>query len=30
MYQRITGEADHEHATPVAGASIHILRRSNK
>jgi hypothetical protein len=30
MYQRFTGEADHEHSTPVAGADIHILRRGNK
>ena len=30
MYQRMTGEGDHEHSTPVAGADIHILRRGNK
>jgi conjugative relaxase-like TrwC/TraI family protein len=30
LYQRFTGEADHEHSTPVAGADIHILRRGNK
>ncbi|BBZ15356.1 MobF family relaxase [Mycobacterium branderi] len=30
IYQRITGEAEHEHSTPVAGADIHILRRGNK
>jgi conjugative relaxase-like TrwC/TraI family protein len=30
IYQPITGEADHEHATPVAGVEIHRLRRGNK
>jgi conjugative relaxase-like TrwC/TraI family protein len=30
LYQGITGEADHEHSTPVAGADIHILGRGNK
>jgi hypothetical protein len=30
IYQPITGEADHEHATPVAGLEIHRLRRGNK
>jgi hypothetical protein len=23
IYQRITGEADHEHSTPAAGADTH-------
>jgi hypothetical protein len=26
----ISGEADHEHTSPVAGGDIHILRRGNK
>jgi len=30
IYQPITGEADHEHSTPVAGSQIHRLRRANK
>jgi conjugative relaxase-like TrwC/TraI family protein len=30
IYQPITGEADHEHASPVAGLKIHRLRRGNK
>lgn len=30
IYQRITGESDHDHSTPVAGAEIHRLRRGNK
>ena len=30
IYQRFSGEADHEHTSPVAGAGIHILRRGNK
>ena len=30
IYQQITGEADHDHATPVAGVEIHRLRRGNK
>ncbi len=30
IYQPVTGEADHEHATPVAGLEIHRLRRGNK
>ena len=30
IYQRFSGEADHEHTSPVAGADIHILRRGNK
>ena len=30
IYQPITGEADHEHAGPVAGSDIHQLRRGNK
>ena len=30
IYQRITGEADHEHADPLSGAAIHQLRRGNK
>jgi len=30
IYQPITGEADHEHATPMAGLEIHRLRRGNK
>jgi conjugative relaxase-like TrwC/TraI family protein len=30
VYQPITGEADHEHATPVTGLEIHRLRRGNK
>jgi conjugative relaxase-like TrwC/TraI family protein len=30
IYQRLTGEADHEHATPVAGSAIHQLRCGNK
>jgi conjugative relaxase-like TrwC/TraI family protein len=30
IYQPITGEADHEHASPVAGPEIHRLRRGNK
>jgi hypothetical protein len=29
IYQPITGEADHEHATPMAGLEIHRLRRGN-
>lgn len=30
IYQRISGEADHEHSRLVAGADIHVLRRGNK
>jgi len=30
IYQRFDGEADHEHAKPVAGEAIHTLRRGNK
>ena len=30
VYQRISGEADHEHSRLVAGADIHVLRRGNK
>ncbi len=30
IYQPITGEADHDHATPLAGLQIHRLRRGNK
>jgi conjugative relaxase-like TrwC/TraI family protein len=30
IYQPITGEADHEHASPVAGPEVHQLRRGNK
>jgi conjugative relaxase-like TrwC/TraI family protein len=30
IYQRLTGEADHEHATPVARGAIHKLRRGDK
>jgi conjugative relaxase-like TrwC/TraI family protein len=30
VYQRIGGEADHEHSRIVAGADIHVLRRGNK
>ncbi|QEN17632.1 MobF family relaxase (plasmid) [Mycolicibacterium sp. ELW1] len=30
VYQRISGEADHEHSRIVAGADIHVLRRGNK
>ena len=30
IYQRFSGEADHEHTSPVAGADVHILRRGNK
>jgi conjugative relaxase-like TrwC/TraI family protein len=29
IYQPITGEADHDHATPAAGLKIHRLRRGN-
>ncbi|WP_375488870.1 MobF family relaxase [uncultured Mycobacterium sp.] len=30
IYQAITGEADHEHASPVAGLEMHRMRRGNK
>ncbi|MFB1298638.1 MobF family relaxase [Mycobacterium sp. pW049] len=30
VYQRISGEADHEHSRLVSGADIHVLRRGNK
>ena len=30
VYERISGEADHEHSRLVAGADIHVLRRGNK
>ncbi|WP_094287569.1 MobF family relaxase [Mycobacterium lehmannii] len=30
IYQRITGEADHEHSRIVSGTDIHVLRRGNK
>ena len=30
IYQPITGEADHEHAAPVAGLETHRLQRGNK
>lgn len=30
VYQRISGEADHEHSRIAAGADIHVLRRGNK
>ena len=30
VYQRISGEADHEHSRIVGGADIHVLRRGNK
>lgn len=30
VYQRIGGEADHEHSRIAAGADIHVLRRGNK
>ena len=30
IYQRITGEADHEHSRVTAGEDIHVLRRGNK
>ena len=30
LYQRITGEADHEHARPITYAGIHQLQRGNK
>jgi hypothetical protein len=30
IYQRVTGESDHQHSEPVSGAAIHHLRRGNK
>jgi ATP-dependent exoDNAse (exonuclease V) alpha subunit len=30
IYQRFTGESDHEHSAPMAGAEIHRLQRGNK
>ena len=30
LYQRLSHEADHEHAKPVAAPAIHQLRRGNK
>ena len=30
LYQRITNEADHQHATPMSGDAVHISRRDNK
>ena len=30
LYQRLTTEADHDHAKPVSGDGIHITRRDNK
>jgi len=30
VYQRISGEADHEHSRIAAGTDIHVLRRGNK
>jgi conjugative relaxase-like TrwC/TraI family protein len=30
LYQRLSGESDHEHSVPVAGPEIHRLRRGNE
>ena len=30
IYTHLSGEADHEHTTPVAGADVHVLRRGTK
>ena len=30
IYTHVSGEADHEHTTPVAGADVHVLRRGTK
>ncbi|KUI22699.1 MobF family relaxase [Mycobacterium sp. GA-2829] len=30
IYERSTGEADHDHAKPVSGEHIHVLRRGTK
>ena len=30
IYTHFSGEADHEHTTPVAGADVHVLRRGTK
>ena len=30
LYQKFSNEADHEHTKPVAGDSMHIMRRGNK
>lgn len=30
LYQRSGGEADHEHANPVAGEQIHVMQRGTK
>ncbi len=30
LYQKLSHEADHEHATPVAAPGLHQLRRGNK
>jgi hypothetical protein len=30
IYTHVSGEADHEHATSVAGADVHMLRRGTK
>ena len=30
IYTRFSGEADHEHTSPVASADVHVLRRSTK
>jgi ATP-dependent exoDNAse (exonuclease V) alpha subunit len=29
LYQRVTGEADHQHTTPLTVPGIHVLRRGN-
>jgi hypothetical protein len=30
IYTHVSGEADHEHTTPVAGADVHVLQRGTK
>ena len=30
IYQRLTGESDHEHSRPITAPEIHQLRRGNK
>lgn len=30
IYTHFSGEADHEHTTPVAGNAVHVLRRGTK
>jgi hypothetical protein len=30
LYERSRGEADHDHAKPVAGEQIHVLQRGTK